>query len=293
MFDARDLVINQDIRDYWKKNDIFTDPKDQVTLILRAYTSIDNKIKYLEDFMKDHGNLLIERWNGDINIQDIIDYYRKVIEFIYSDNSQYLKQFFVFDTLKRKHSVPGFEEQEEYSSIGYDGVPDYYYSYQDILKYYEEVNEEDYLIDCVITDLSTKTEVVQYSLFTIKGEISFIYENHNIAGYDYDYSKSKSGRISHVIFDITSSFSYTNKDMIPLYPYKNNTKIALKTNNMKEPLIRYLYDSIDGNGTNYCHFVKRKVKNESDIILLYSIFSYSIFFKQFYNYYDWIMEVKE
>lgn len=285
--DARDLVLKEDIRNYWKENGIFTDPDDQLKLILRAYCSIETKIKYLEDFVQRFGNLSVR----DTTVQEIIDYYRRSVKFIFDPDSQnQLKLFFMIE-MEEAHNIDYIYQQRFYDSYEFPSIPYYYFSLNDMLNEYIETKELDYVIYCTVIDTKSKKELTQYCMFLIKGEISFIFEFHNNSWSHKE--NSENDIISKSIFDFSATFSYTNDLELPLFPYKNNTKVSLQTTNMEKPLVKYLYDDIDANGTNYCYFVNRKVKNDKDYILSFGIMNYSITFKLFYNYYDWIKEERK
>lgn len=284
--DARDLVLQKNISEYWKKNHMFEEPYEQLRLVLRSYDTLKNKIEYLKEL--DCRELIGKDEYDQYPVEKIIDYYTSLLQEIYSPNANGIVKTFII-TNKYGISLP---ESELFDAYNNSSIKSTSYSLYELFEYYREdrhLFEADTVVTCLMYDTNRQQQIKEFEIFMIKNKVSMILE------YEYDpesrTSSCTNNEFLDYLYDVTGLYYYTNKQFIPLYPFKDGTKVSIQTNNMKEPIIRNIQTDIDENGTNYIylgdHSSFEDIRKDPN-----RIFISENIFQHFYNYYDWMKGVE-
>lgn len=270
------LVQSKEVREYWEKNNINSGFEDQIRIVLRSYDTLENKMKYLEDLRELEGTD-----DSILTIDFIKDYYKKLLEEIYSKKEGVVKVFTI-DRMDNFTSDPEKDFFDFYNNHKTSSDP--FLSLEVLLDHYKDDLDlyfKNAWIDCTVIEDEKCTDNKVYSIFLIDGEISMICEYNNPEP------------TAEYLFDLVHGI-YMYIGGPPLYPYENYTKVKIQTPIMYEPIIKYIYQTMDlgeRGGTEYIHLLDYVGQLESGE-QKGNIFIPENMFQQFYNLYDWIEEDK-
>ena len=279
--DARDLVLNKEISEYWKANHMMEDSFEQLFLTVRAYDTLENKIKYLQELdCKDQIGL------DDFtpySVDKIVKYYQDILEELYSTNDSERIKVFTISKLDFNDTI----NLADTFNPGFFSLTDVYFSLDEVIEDYGE--DKDLSILCTVYNLKDHKKDKEYEILMINGKISSVYQ------FIEDKKRFESSDLNVFIqymFSYFFGFHYTNNKRLPFYPFKNGTKVKVYNNVLSKPLVKYIHTEVDGNRTSYIYLgdsndTYEAIRDPNTLFITANIF------QLYYNFYDWMKEVKD
>lgn len=269
MYDHYKLIRNQELAEYWKKNNIYSDLNSQLKIILHAYIPVQEKIDILKNY---YSNTVFKvSISNSISTEEIVNYLQKGLNLYNEEDPNNMYIYTITDIVEENHEEFGYRNPNA----------NVYFNNTDRNNIVKLCDNEDLFVEQFIVSKESG-DVNMHLQYHMRYNESI--KDHEIV-YIYDYERFNK------IDEIGTLYSFCSKE-IKLYPY---VKVSIKTPYMSKPISKYLSCDIDDFGSQYYYLSDDK---DFDIKTNYSSDyimdpTENIIGGYDYNFYDWIEEIKE